>query len=291
MDLLVGALLALATALLWGSREIFLRRAFETTKPVHGLLVTVAVTFIVSLMAAFLYESTLWNQLTLGDMLLWTTIGMLHFPVAMTLYYLGIGSVGASRTSVVSNVSAIVTPLLGMALLGEPSTLTVTAGVFVAGAGIFAVSASDIDSDEWRWQKGLAYALLAGLMWSVTNLLTRFGFAEHRLPMTALTIASGVPLLPIVLYLISRQMGEDVLSDMKHSRQLVSGCFLSALGQVTLFAALSFAPTIYVVPTYNLKSLVTVILAYAVIPKSERINLRVILGAILAIGGIVLINL
>ena len=287
----VGILLALATAIMWGSREILLRKAFEATRPVYGVFVTVAATFIISLIAALLYESALWNRLALTDVVLWTVIGVLHFPVAMTLYYLGIGSVGASRTSVVSNVSAILTPLLGMILLDEPSTLTVIAGVFVAGAGVFTVSASDVDRDEWRWQKGIAYALLAGLVWSVTNLLTRFGFAEHRLPMTALAIASGVPLLPMVLYLISRDMGAGMLSDMKRSRRLVSGCFLSALGQVTLFAALSFAPTIYVVPTYNLKSVVTVILAYAIIPKSERINTRVILGAILAIAGIVLINL
>ena len=287
----VGILLALATAIMWGSREILLRKAFEATKPVYGVFATVAATFIISLIAALLYESALWNRLALTDVVLWTVIGVLHFPVAMTLYYLGIGSVGASRTSVVSNVSAVLTPLLGMAFLDEPSTLTVIAGVFVAGAGVFTVSASDVDRDEWRWQRGIAYALLAGLVWSVTNLLTRFGFAEHRFPMTALAIASGGPLLPMVLYLISRDMGAGMLSDMKRSRRLVSGCFLSALGQVTLFAALSFAPTIYVVPTYNLKSVVTVILAYAIIPKSERINTRVILGAILAIAGIVLINL
>lgn len=148
LDVLIGVLLALATAIVWGSREILLRKAFEATKPVHGLFATVAATFVISLIAAFFCESALWYQLTLGDLVLWTTIGVLHFPVAMTLYYLGIDSVGASRTSVISNVSVIVTPLLGMALLGEPSTLTVTAGVFVAGAGIFAVSASDVDSDE-----------------------------------------------------------------------------------------------------------------------------------------------
>jgi drug/metabolite transporter (DMT)-like permease len=291
MDVSVGILLALATAIMWGSREVILRKAFEATRPVYGVFVTVAATFIISLIAALLYESSLWNRLALTDVVLWTVIGVLHFPVAMTLYYSGIDSVGASRTSVVSNVSAILTPLLGMALLDEPSTLTVIAGVFVAGAGVFTVSASDVDRDEWRWQKGIAYALLAGLVWSITNLLTRFGFAEHRFPMTALAIASGVPLLPMVLYLVSRDMGAGMLSDMKRSRRLVSGCFLSALGQVTLFAALSFAPTIYVVPTYNLKSVVTVILAYAIIPKSERIDARVILGAILAIAGIVLINL
>jgi drug/metabolite transporter (DMT)-like permease len=291
LDVSVGILLALATAIMWGSREILLRKAFEATRPVYGVFVTVAATFIISLIAALLYESALWNRLALTDVVLWTVIGVLHFPVAMTLYYLAIDSVGASRTSVVSNVSAILTPLLGMALLDEPSTLTVIAGVLVAGAGVFTVSASDVDRDEWRWQKGIAYALLAGLVWSVTNLLTRFGFAEHRFPMTALAIASGVPLLPMVLYLISRDVGVGMPSDMKRSRRLVSGCFLSALGQVTLFAALSFAPTIYVVPTYNLKSVVTVILAYVIIPKSERINTRVILGAILAIAGIVLINL
>jgi drug/metabolite transporter (DMT)-like permease len=291
MDVTVGTLLALATAVLWGSREILLRKAFEATKPVHGLLATIAATFIISFIAAFFYESGSWNRLTLSDVLLWATIGVLHFPVAMALYYLGIDSVGASRTSVVSNVSAIVTPLLGMALLAEVSTPNVVAGVFVAGAGIFIVSSSSINTGGWRWQKGIVYALLAGLTWSATNLLTRFGFAQLRLPMTALAIVSGVPLLPVALFIISRDRGAGMVSDMRQSPQLAGGSFLSGLGQVTLFAALFFAPTIYVVPTYNLKSLVTVFLAYLVIPKSERVNARVILGAILAIGGIILINL
>jgi drug/metabolite transporter (DMT)-like permease len=276
---------------MWGSREILLRKAFEATRPVYGVFATVASTFIISLIGMLLYESADWNQLALTDAVLWTGIGVLHFPVAMTLYYLGIDSVGASRTSVVSNVSAILTPLLGMALLDEPSTLTVIAGVFVAGTGIFTVSASDVSRDEWRWQKGIGYGLLAGLGWSVTNFLTRFGFSAHRFPMTALTIASAVPLLPIVLYLVVKDMEVGMASDIKHNRRLTSGCIFSALGQVTLFAALSSAPTIYVVPTYNLKSVVTVILAYAIIPKSERINARVILGTIFAIAGIVLINL
>jgi len=291
MDVTIGIVLALTTALAWGSREILLRKAFEATRPVHGLFATIAATFIISFIVAIFYESALWDRFTLADVTLWTTVGLLHFPMAMTLYYLGIDSVGASRTSVVSNISVVVTPFLGMALLGEPSTITVTAGVILAGAGIFTVSTSEIRSGEWRWQKGIAYALLAGLGWSVTNFLTRFGFAKVRLPMTALSIASGIPLLLTAFYLIPRDKRASMLLDMRRSRQLVSGSFLSAVGQVTLFAALSFAPTIYVVPTYNLKSLVTVLLAYAVIPTSERISKRVILGAILAISGIVLINL
>jgi drug/metabolite transporter (DMT)-like permease len=291
MDVRVGILLALATAIVWGAREILLRKAFEAASPVHALFATIGATFAISLLAALFWESAAWSRLAFPDLVLWITIGALHFPVAMTLYYLGIDSVGASRTSVVSNVSAIVTPLLGMTLLGEPSTLAVTAGVLVAGAGILTVSASDIDSGKWMWQKGILYALMSGLVWSVTNLLTRFGFAHLNLPMTALAIASGVPLLLTGLYLILKDRGADVLCDMKRSRKLVSGCLLSGLGQATLFAALYFAPTIYVVPTYNLKSLVTVFLAYALIPKSERVNMRVILGAILAISGIILINL
>jgi drug/metabolite transporter (DMT)-like permease len=53
---------------------------------------------------------------------------------------LGIDSVGASRTNVVSNVSVTVTPLMWIILLGEASTLTIIAGILVAGAGIFTVS-------------------------------------------------------------------------------------------------------------------------------------------------------
>jgi drug/metabolite transporter (DMT)-like permease len=219
MDVTVGILLALATAVAWGSREILLRKAFEATRPVQGLFVTMAATFLIALIAAFFYESAFWNRLTATDVLLWSMIGVLHFPLAMTLYYQGIDSVGGSRTSVVSNISAIVTPFLGMGLLSEPSSLNVIAGVCAAGVGVFMVS------------------------------------------------------------------------DLRRRQKLIAGSFLSGLGQVTLFAALALAPTVFVVPTYNLKSLVTVILAYAIIPKSEKVNMRVILGALLAIGGIVLINI
>jgi hypothetical protein len=53
---------------------------------------------------------------------------------------LGIGSAGASRTNVVSNVSVIATPLMWIIMLGEASTLTIIAGTLVAAAGIFTVS-------------------------------------------------------------------------------------------------------------------------------------------------------
>lgn len=221
--------------------------------------------------------------------LLWSVIGLLHFPLAMTLYYKGIESVGGSRTSVVSNTSAIVTPLLGMVLLSELSHLNMIVGVFAAGAGIITVSSSDPNGSGWRWQGGMLFGLFAGFVWSITNLLTRFGLTILNLPMTGLVIAAGVPLIPTTIFLLLKRR-RLMLSDLS-SQKLIAGSFLSGLGQVTLFGALALAATVFVVPTYNLKSIVTVLLAYVFIPRSERLNLKVILGAVLAVAGIVLINI
>jgi drug/metabolite transporter (DMT)-like permease len=289
MDVFIGVILALVTAVTWGSREILLRKAFESIKPMAGVIVTMLATCVISSFAAILYESAFWNLLTLTNVLLWSVIGLLHFPLAMTLYYRGIESVGGSRTSVLSNTSAIVTPLLGMALLSEPSNPNIVLGVFVAGAGIITVSTAGSNNTSW-WQGGIMYGFISGFLWSITNLLTRFGLTLVNLPMTGLVIAGGVPLMPLIAFMVLRNR-RDVFSDMKRSKKLIVGSFLSGLGQVTLFAALSLAATVYVVPTYNLKSLVTVILACALIPQSEKVNLKVILGALLAIGGIVLINI
>lgn len=289
MDVFVGVILALVTAVTWGSREILLRKAFESIKPMTGVIVTMLATCVISSFAAILYESAFWNLLTFTNFLLWSAIGLLHFPLAMTLYYRGIESVGGARTSVLSNTSAIVTPLLGMALLSEPSNPNIILGVFAAGAGIITVSSSGSNNVSW-WQGGIMYGLLSGFLWSITNLLTRFGLTIVSLPMTGLTIAGGVPLIPLTAFMILGNRRE-LLSDIIRSRKLIAGSFLSGLGQVTLFAALALAATVYVVPTYNLKSLVTVLLACALIPQSEKVNIKVILGALLAIGGIILINI
>ena len=290
MNVTVGVLLALVTAVTWGSREILLRKAFEKSKPVPGMFLTMVATFIISLAAALVYESHSWSEMTLGVVVLWSIVGLLHFPLAMTLYYKGIESVGGSRTSVVSNSSALVTPILGMLLLSEPSALHIIVGVFAAGAGIILVSASDPNSSGWRWQRGMTFGLLAGFAWSITNLLIRFGVTIVALPMTGLVVAVGVPLIPTALFVFHKNGGGATVSDLR-SQRLVIGSFLSGLGQVTLFAALAVAATVFVVPTYNLKSIVTVVLAYLLIPKSEKINLRLILGAVLAVAGIALINI
>jgi len=290
MNVPLGVTLALVTAFTWGTREILLRKAFESTRIVSGLYATMLATFLLSSISALTFESASWPHLTLEIVLLWSALGMLHFPFAMSLYYKGIESVGGARTSVVSNSSAILTPILGMALLGEPSTSNIIAGVFATGAGIFTVSTADLNVTEWKWQKGIWYGLLAGLLWSVTNLLTRYGVSKLPIPMTGLALASGVPLIPLIALHFPRHK-KVILSDLRRSSRLIGGSFLSGLGQATLFAALTFAPTVYVVPTYNLKSLVTVFLAGLLIAKSERVNKRVILGALLAIGGIALINI
>jgi drug/metabolite transporter (DMT)-like permease len=289
MDVPVGIGLALVTAVTWGSREILLRKAFQKTRLATGLLVTMLSSFVISLTASVLFESRYWNEMTVAVVFLWLITGLLHFPIAMTLYYKGIESVGGSRTSVLSNSSALVTPILGMTLLSEPSAAHIIVGVFATGIGIVIVSSSaPTNSSGWHWERGMIFGLVSGCFWSITNLLTRFGLTLIALPMTGLTIAVGLALLPTIILLTKSQQGAR-LSDLKDGK-LVLGSFLSGLGQVTLFGALAFAATVFVVPTYNLKSIVTVLLAYVLIPKSEKLNWKVLIGALMAIAGIVLIN-
>lgn len=291
MDLYIGIGLALATALIWGTRDLFLRKAFFSTTPFSGFYLTLIVTFLLSIFGIILFnEKSLWHELNAIGVFFWTIVGILQFPAAMACYYLGIRHVGAARTSVVSSCSVMLTPLIAMVVFNEPSTLQVIIGVLMTGAGVAAVSGSSVQGGgTGKWQKGVVYPLAAGIFWSASTLLTKFGFAETRLPMTALAISAGVPLVLIAPYLARR--GGRLFSDLKASHYLASGVLLSGMGQVTVFLALSFAATVYVVPAYNLKSLVTMSLAFTLIPKLERPNWQVILGALFAIMGIVLINI
>ena len=289
MDVAIGLGLALITAVTWGSREILLRKAFETSRLATGLLVTMLSTLAISLIAAVVFESHYWSEMTVTLALLWLIVGLLHFPLSMTIYYKGIESVGGSRTSVLSNSSALITPILGMLLLSEPSTTRIIIGVLATGIGILVVSSSAPNSSGWHWETGMIFGLVSGFFWSTTNVLTRFGLTIIPLPMTALAIAAGLSLIPTIPLIIESRHGVR-LSDLK-DRKLVFGSCLSGLGQVTLFGALALAATVFVVPTYNLKSIVTVFLAYFLIPQSEKLNLKVVVGAILAITGIVLINI
>lgn len=291
MDLYIGIGLALATALIWGTRDLLLRKAFFSATPFSGFYLTLMVTFFFSIAGIILFnEKSLWHELNANGVFFWTIVGVLQFPAAMACYYLGIRHVGASRTSVVSSCSVMLTPLIAMVMFNEPSTLQVIIGVLMTGTGVAAVSGLSMQSGGTnKWQLEAAYPLAAGLFWSASTLLTKFGFGMARLPMTALAISAGVSLVLTLPYL-ARRSGR-LYSDLRASHYLGAGVLLSGMGQVTVFLALSFAATVYVVPAYNLKSLVTMSLAFGLIPRLEVPNWQVILGALLAIVGIALINI
>ena len=132
------------------------------------------------------------------------------------------------------------------------------------------------------------YGLGAGLCWTITPLILRFFYERARAPFLAVSLGAGASL---VFVLISLYMLRSRGGLVGWNRFILSGGSLGGLGQTTLYLALAFAPTVIVVPVYNLKVVITIILSILFIRKIEGITRKVVLGALLTILGAVLVNL
>jgi drug/metabolite transporter (DMT)-like permease len=291
VEVYLGVLLALITALLWGSRDVVLKKAFAVRGPFEGVLNTLLMTFVSSAAALpFFGEMRYWTSVDFTAIVQFVLAGALQFVVAMFLYYRGIQSAGASVASVVSQTSAIATPLMAMALLGEPSSPQLIAGVLFGGSGIFVVSASHAQGGHLRWTREAVYPALAGVIWAITPLILRHAFVYAQLPLTAAALSSGVCLAAVGASSLIRQK-RGALFELRGSAALTSGAVMSGIGQVTVFAALALAAAVYVVPTYSLKTVVTVTLGHFLLPKSENVGSRIVVGAAMAVVGVLLVNL
>jgi drug/metabolite transporter (DMT)-like permease len=282
---LPGLLTAILTASLWGTRDVVLRKTTLKGAIVETMLINAAVSLLSSLIPAFLLgELLLLASMDFFTIFVFTLAGIIQFFVAVWLYYEGIRRVGASKTSAASLIQSFLTPYLGILLLGEPSATHVIIGVLIGALGITITSYKGEGKFNW----GILFGIGAGLGWTTTPLILRFFFERARVPFLATSLGSSGSII-MILALLAFMRRKDY--ELSFSKGVGLAGTLGGLGQTTLYIALSLAPTVIVVPAYNLKVIVTILLSPIFIKRIEVIDAKVIVGAIMTILGVILVNL
>lgn len=135
---------------------------------------------------------------------------------------------------------------------------------------------------------GVLYALGAVVAWGSAQVLIRRLVTGAVAPAVGATLALFFGM--IYLFFISRPR---LSADLKAPRRSLVFALLAgltaAIGVYANYLALSLAPVVVVAPIITINPLVTLILAAIFLRQLERITLRLVLGALLVIGGVVLV--
>ncbi len=137
---------------------------------------------------------------------------------------------------------------------------------------------------------GYAFSVGAAISWAVATILIRKGITDLASPLIGATIS----LFFGTLFMAGLSLRSPALP-IPHRREavllfLVSG-LLSGSGVAANYYALQVAPVVLVAPVTSIFPLVTLICAQLFLQRWETVSLRVWLGTILVVGGVVLVAL
>ena len=257
---------------------------------------TVGVTLVVGtagvLLAALVVEkSELWS--VPKAVIPWiAAVGVLHFAVGRSSGYISVNAIGASRTALFITTQAPIAAFLAIVFIGEPLRPLVAAGTAAVVVALLLASGDSL-TQGWRTDRmyllGCLMALAAGAGQGGGIVLAKKAVGLYDSPLTISGLSMLAALLviaPAVAIAAARYPALRSFDARSMSLILLSG-LTSIVASVGQFLAVQRGDVVVVAPIMATFPLWTLLLSHIFIARLERITLRLVTGAMLAVGGVI----
>ncbi len=232
-----------------------------------------------------------------GQGYLWLSAnGVLHFVVARALYYYCVQRAGANIATVITRVSPLVSVILGVTILGELLTWEVAAGalLIVSGVTLAGINPGVIRNRHQMFSglnlKVILVGIGVGVIWGISPIMIKIGLGESGSPLVGAFISYLAGTIVWGFSLLSRNRRAVLTGINKGAFGFfcLAGVFSSA-ANVARYGALSLAPVSIVIPIISAYPIFTVVLSFLFNRKIEVFQRTVIIGAIAAVIGTILL--
>jgi drug/metabolite transporter, DME family len=288
----LGALCAIGSAMTWAVTSLLVRDLI----PRFG---SVAVNALRSTLSGALLLA--WVAATGGMPALLATPGRPLLLLAVSIVFaIGIGdtvffestrSLGLGRSMTIAMCYPVLAAVLAVVFLAEPVTAPILAGTVITLAGLAIVTGARVApvTGEARPAVGVAAALAAALAWAVSVVVVKAPLRE----MDAVTAqAIRLPLAAALLWAMPWSRGALAAVRTSDRGSLLRLLLLSALTSVSavmFIAGLKYAGVVVAAVLSSTAPLFAIPLGAVFL--GERLSPAVVLGAAVAVAGIVVLNL
>lgn len=198
-----------------------------------------------------------------------------------------IEKVGASVSAAILNLAPLISTVLAIALLGERITLAILTGTFVVVAGTILLSMSG--RHVGFRPRDLIYPFVSAMCFGVVAILRKLGLGlagplfDSAINITAALIASTT-------FVLASGKLPAIRYDRRSFLYFAGGGAFENTGVFLLIFALGLGEVSVVVPLAGTSPLFVLLLAYCFPSGIERLNWRLITGAVLIVLGVFLLT-
>lgn len=301
IDELTGPALALLSASCFACGQVFISKSAVRAGDDRGVILSVLFTATISCIVWLLMEAgrTIGDgsPITLFGLIMFCLSGIFSVALGRKFLYASIQQLGVTRASAVKRLNPFFSVLLAFIFLHEAiSGLDGTGMALVALAfGIlirhsFAKRQSDPDGIEpppWHYIWGVASALA----YATSYIFRKQGLDAIAAPAfgTMVSALAALAFFIILALAMPRRLNDFRMVFTGVDRWMVAAGILISFGQILFFAALAVAQISTVAMISSLEVFIAAFLSIVVFRTEKRPDLMVLLAALVATAGVVLV--
>ena len=282
-------LLSLASAVMFGLSTTLVKKGLQTIDSRLGAFISItSTTAYLWLLEPKLMESAFWAS---PGIWWFAAVGLFRPVLSVNLSYAGNRLLGPTITASVNATQPLFSALFAVLYLREALSLPVLAGTLAITGGIIVFSWSSRGTlRNWsRW--ALLFPFGAALVRSFGNVGNKAGLnllpSAYASALVSYTVSWSMALAEFLL--VSRRMKRPAVSPVGVLWFCYAGV-VAGVATLTLNAALALGQVVIVIPINATSPLFTLLFSFLVF-RVEAFSLRVLVGVLLVVPGVVLIGL
>ena len=278
--------LAILSAFLYSIAMITAQIGLKDTDTFAGALISMIFSFIGSLFL-FIYYVPI-SHFANWALLYFFIAGLCGPCLGRFLLFIGINRVGSSIASTLYSVKPLFSAVAAVLILGENLTTGIAAATVIMVAGLAIVSFEESGKKiEHSWsKKDLIFPIMAGAAYGLSHVFRKIGLNINHEPLMGVVV-QNVAALSFSLTLALFKKNHQQMTINHHKAWVVFGLsgIFSILGQLAMFHALNTGSVVIVSPLSAISPLFIIVIAGIFLRKVERVTWKIVLGAVLIIGG------
>jgi drug/metabolite transporter (DMT)-like permease len=287
---MAAVLLACLAGVSFGGLGVALRLGLSRVPDAEvGAFASVAIGFLVALPIAagvgaldVIHPAQLWPFLALG---------VLVPGISQVLYVRAVRDIGPTRTNVLIGIVPLLSAVAAIVLLGEPLRAGLAVGTVLIVAGAVSLAWERVRPADFV-SAGIVWALATVVLYATRDNVSRWAADDGETPgaQAACALLAAAASTHFAYLLIARRGRSPLPAIAAATRPFLLSAVCMGVGYTALLAAFERGRVTVVSPLNSTYALWTVVLATVFLGRTEAVNRRLVLAALLIVGGGALIG-
>lgn len=287
MTPLFAEVFAILSAMGWASDSILVRFGLRKSNIFAAMFVSYAVS--VTCMWSYLIATTSLDFLKSPAMIYYIISGCIQPLFARALFYQGITRIGVARAGPLRGIEPLFASAIAVVFLHERPGWLVFLGTTLIVASLWLISGKQQGDTRWRVIDAL-FPISAALISAISQTLRKQALAIIPDPIVAVAMVTSVSLVLLIGFVLVTRRTHQLRLERGGFLFFFCAAIIAALAQVANFIAIGRGQLSVIIPLLNTSPLFTVFFSAVFLRKIETVNSRIVLGAVLMVGGVVLIT-